>query len=49
VQIPPPPSDSPGWTDEVWARPVDIRRQIYCNRSLSMKQIKAIGFDMVGG
>jgi hypothetical protein len=37
-----------GWTDEVWARGVDIRRQIFCNRSLNMKQIKAVGFDMVG-
>jgi hypothetical protein len=48
VQIPPPPTESPVWTDEVWARPVDLRRQIFCNRSLNMKQIKAIGFDMVG-
>lgn len=48
VQIAPPPTDMAGWTDEVWARGVDIRRQIFCNRSLNMKQIKAVGFDMVG-
>jgi hypothetical protein len=29
-----------------WARPMDTRKQIFCNRSLNMKSIEAIGFDM---
>jgi hypothetical protein len=31
----------------VWASPLDIRRRVFCNRSLNMKRITAIGFDMV--
>lgn len=34
------------WTDQVWASPLDIRRRVFCNRSLNMKNIKAVGFDM---
>lgn len=45
--VPPPaPGSSPAWTDGVWTGPVDVRTQIFCNRSLNMKQIKAVGFDM---
>ena len=39
----PPPSlheDYPAWSDEVWASPLDIRRRIFCNRSLNMASIK---------
>jgi len=47
---PPPPlsDDHPAWADEVWASPLDVRRRIFCNRSLNMAQIRAVGFDMVG-
>lgn len=46
---PPPPSDDhPAWTDESWASPLDATRRIFCNRSLNMRTISAIGFDMVG-
>ncbi len=46
---PPPPSDEhPSWTDESWASPLDVTRRIFCNRSLNMRTISAIGFDMVG-
>lgn len=31
------------WTDQVWASPLDIRRRVFCNRSLNMKSISAIG------
>jgi hypothetical protein len=31
---------------QVWCSPVDYRRKIFCNRSLNMKSIKAVGFDM---
>lgn len=35
----------------VWSSPqggckIDIRKQIFCNRSLNMKSILAVGFDM---
>ncbi|KAK9843987.1 hypothetical protein WJX81_001142 [Elliptochloris bilobata] len=45
---PPPPlsDDHPAWADEVWASPLDVRRRIFCNRSLNMSQIRAVGFDM---
>jgi len=44
---PPVPSkDSPSWTDPVWASPMEASRKIFCNRSLNMKSIKAVGFDM---
>lgn len=47
--FPPPPLSriSPLWTDEVWSSPIDIRHRIFCNRSLNMKSIKAVGWDMV--
>ena len=43
VPPPPPPlsDDYPAWWDEVWASPLDIRRRIFCNRSLNMQHIKA--------
>ncbi|XP_024394455.1 uncharacterized protein [Physcomitrium patens] len=34
------------WSGRWWARPIDARKQIFCNRSLNMKSIDAIGFDM---
>jgi hypothetical protein len=42
VPPPPPPlsDDLPCWWDEVWASPVDVRRRIFCNRSLNMQHIK---------
>ena len=42
VPPPPPPlsDDLPCWLDEVWASPVDVRRRIFCNRSLNMQHIK---------
>lgn len=46
---PPPPQPSDGmkmWTDEVWASPLDVRRRIFCNRSLSLSSLSSIGFDM---
>lgn len=46
---PPPPQPNEGqplWTDEVWASPLDVRRRIFCNRSLSLKSITAVGFDL---
>ncbi|KAL4448376.1 hypothetical protein ABPG75_005595 [Micractinium tetrahymenae] len=50
VAFPPPPvacsEEQPVWTDQVWASPLDIRRRVFCNRSLNMKSISAIGFDM---
>lgn len=45
----PPPSphaSQPIWTDPSGGIDVDIRRQIFCNRSLTMDSIKAVGFDM---
>lgn len=34
------------WSGLWWARPMDTRKKIFCNRSLNMKSIEAIGFDM---
>ena len=34
------------WTDQVWASPLDIRRRVFCNRSLNMRKITTVGFDM---
>eukprot|EP01018_Ginkgo_biloba_P001190 Gb_02972 [translate_table: standard] len=36
----------PVWTSHEWGRNIDMRKQIFCNRSLNMKSIVAIGFDM---
>ncbi|GBG69541.1 hypothetical protein CBR_g4376 [Chara braunii] len=46
VPIAVPDDESPTWTSRVWASPVDMRRQIFCNRSLNMQSIEAVGFDM---
>jgi HAD superfamily 5'-nucleotidase-like hydrolase len=51
VFFPPPPSrpseHQPGLCDtEVWAGLSDDRRRIFCNRSLNMQAMQAIGFDM---
>ena len=45
---PPPPSEhQPGTCDtEIWASLNDERRRIFCNRSLNMASLQAIGFDM---
>ena len=45
---PAPPSEhQPGVCDtEVWSALNDDRRRIYCNRSLNMASIQAVGFDM---
>ena len=39
-------SPGPLWGSVVWASAIDVRRQIFCNRSLNMKSIQAVGFDM---
>lgn len=36
----------PIWTSHESGRSIDMRKQIFCNRSLNMKSIVAIGFDM---
>lgn len=44
---PPLPSEHPVWWSEILpSRRVPPRRRIFCNRSLNMRNIKAIGFDM---
>lgn len=46
---PPPPAPSPelpGWSPDVWASSLDSTRKVFCNRSLNMASVKAIGFDM---
>eukprot|EP00775_Hariotina_reticulata_P000930 gene930-1256_t len=45
--IPAPPSSRQAiWSEQVWGYNLGPSRQIFCNRSLNMKQIKAVGFDM---
>lgn len=34
------------WTSNGWFGSIDTRKQIFCNRSLNMKSIVAVGFDM---
>ncbi|KAF9620362.1 hypothetical protein IFM89_011097 [Coptis chinensis] len=34
------------WSSPGWGCKIDIGRQIFCNRSLNMKNIVAVGFDM---
>ena len=51
VFFPPPPprptEHKPGTCDtEIWSDLKDDRRRIYCNRSLNMTSIRAVGFDM---
>lgn len=49
TNAPPPPSISesqPAWTAPMWASPLSIKRRIFCNRSLKMESIVAVGFDM---
>lgn len=50
VDVPAPPSQrEPLWSEQREAAPPvpsQLRRQIFCNRSLNMKQIKSIGFDV---
>ncbi|CAM6028383.1 unnamed protein product [Sphagnum balticum] len=36
----------PIWPGHMWESSVDMRKQIFCNRSLNMKSIVAVGFDM---
>lgn len=33
-------------TGRWWSRPLDTGKKIFCNRSLNMRSIEAIGFDM---
>ena len=35
-----------GWAINGWQGSIDMRKQIFCNRSLNMKSIVAVGFDM---
>lgn len=48
ASLPPPPhpADSPVWMEQMYTSPLDAPRRIFCNRSLNMKSIKAVGFDM---
>ena len=50
IAYPPPPplrSDEQSvWADEVWAPPLAPARRVFCNRSLNMRHIRAVGFDM---
>eukprot|EP00884_Botryococcus_braunii_P012808 jgi/Botrbrau1/21528/Bobra.174_2s0031.1 len=48
VPPPPPPSQHlPAWVDEPEAKEeVEYTRRVFCNRSLSMASIRAVGFDM---
>lgn len=34
------------WSSREWGRKIAIGKQIFCNRSLNMKNIVAVGFDM---
>ncbi|XP_026449651.1 5'-nucleotidase domain-containing protein 4-like [Papaver somniferum] len=34
------------WSSQGWTSKIDLRNQIFCNRSLNMKNIVAVGFDM---
>eukprot|EP00887_Chlorella_sp_A99_P007558 scaffold28.g7558.t1 len=45
---PPPAADSelPLWMQGVWATPLDLPRRVFCNRSLNLRSIQAVGFDM---
>ncbi|GLJ27334.1 hypothetical protein SUGI_0536470 [Cryptomeria japonica] len=36
----------PIWTSQESGHNIDMRKRIFCNRSLNMKSIVAIGFDM---
>eukprot|EP00898_Chlorokybus_atmophyticus_P002579 jgi/Chlat1/3321/Chrsp22S03415 len=37
----------PSWDDgQVWASPLTYSKRIFCNRSLNMRSIRSIGFDM---
>eukprot|EP00803_Ostreobium_quekettii_P001635 evm.model.scf_402.8 EVM.evm.TU.scf_402.8 scf_402:69587-73325(-) len=49
TSAPPPPALSeyqPAWTDPRWASPLSVKRRIFCNRSLNMDSVIAVGFDM---
>lgn len=34
------------WTSKDWKFDLDMRKKIFCNRSLNMKSVVAVGFDM---
>eukprot|EP00249_Psilotum_nudum_P012574 c23862_g1_i1 orf=340-2247(-) len=34
------------WTLSEWSGNINMRKQVFCNRSLNMKSIAAVGFDM---
>lgn len=46
--VPPPSTRTslPIWTETKGGVELDARRQIFCNRSLTMNSIKSVGFDM---
>jgi len=43
---PPPSTSKSSWDEPIWESPIDPARQIFCNRTLNMKSIKSVGFDM---
>lgn len=45
---PPPPRDAASWTDDPWApvSSLDVRRRVFCNRSLNFNTLTAVGFDL---
>ena len=51
--LPPPPASLPSWDAARFGSPpsasspaLDPRRRIYCNRSLNMRSVRAVGFDL---
>lgn len=34
------------WSSPEWGRTISMGKQIFCNRSLNMRNIVAVGFDM---
>ncbi len=38
--------EPPLWSNPGRLNPLELRKQIFCNRSLNMKSIVAVGFDM---
>ncbi len=50
LDIPAPPSRrEPLWCEQEHPGPIELRRQIFCNRSLNMKQIKARPWSLAVG
>ncbi|CAG9464098.1 unnamed protein product [Pedinophyceae sp. YPF-701] len=34
------------WDDDGWAAPLPLPRRVFCNRSLNMAKVRAVGFDL---